>query len=73
MQKLIHLVEDRDFWAAIDVDPGEEVEMRVLGRQGMGIREIARPTKLEAFKPYLLWRIEVARSHSKPLWQRSES
>jgi transposase len=71
----------------------QAVEIRVLARQGMGIREIARqlgcsrntikrylrdveaqrygprvprPTKLEAFKPYVLSRIEAARPHWIP-------
>lgn len=69
------------------------MEIRVLARQGMGIREIARqmgcsrntvkrylreaeaqrygprpprPTKLDAFKPYLRERIEAARPHWIP-------
>ena len=69
------------------------MEIRVLARQGMGIREIARqmgcarntvkrylrdaeaqrygpraprPTKLDAFKPYLCTRIEAARPHWIP-------
>ena len=69
------------------------MEIRVLARQGMGIRELARqmgcsrntvkrylrdatasrygpraprPTKLDAYKPYLLARIEAARPHWIP-------
>ena len=71
----------------------QAVEIRVLARQGMGIREIARqmgcsrntvkrylreagasrygpraprPTKLDAFKPYVRARIEAARPHWIP-------
>lgn len=71
----------------------QAVEIRVLARQGMGIREIARqmgcsrntvkrylrdteaqrygpraarPTKLDAFKPYVLARIAAARPHWIP-------
>jgi transposase len=71
----------------------QAVEIRVLARQGMGIRELARqmgcsrntvkrylrdaaasrygpraprPTKLDAYKPYVLARIEAARPHWIP-------
>jgi transposase len=71
----------------------QAVEIRVLARQGMGVREIARqmgcsrntvkrylreagasrygpraprPTKLDAFKPYVRARIEAARPHWIP-------
>jgi transposase len=79
------------FWPPRMLTQEQAVEIRVLARQGVGIREIARqlgcsrntvrrylqedevprygpraprPTKLDAFKPYVLARIEAAR----PKW-----